>query len=340
MNRNTLLRTAAVLAAVALAGIAATMASARSSAVPAQTSSPTFQGPASQPFVGDKLSVSNGTWSGSPTKFSYQWDRCDPTGDRQNCVTISGATSQSYTVATADVNHTLHANVFATNAEGVGKADTKGSGVVAARGVPKNTVRPTSSGKALVGETLTVANGTWTGASTFSYQWQQCDQNGNNCADIDGATGKSYGVRANDVGRELLARVKVTNRLGSTTADTDRTVPVTATPAQTTTTVVTVAGNQAPTITFLSLKRVGNKLYARFRTCDDSRGTVRVTERDNKARALSYTRHFAVTCGTYARNWKLLPRFRSSKGRVVVTLRASDNHGKLSRLVSRGIVIH
>jgi len=339
MNRNTFSRVTVVIAALAVAAIVAATASARSSAVPAQTSSPTLQGQAAQPFVGDKLTVTNGTWSGSPTKFAYQWDRCDPTGDRQNCVPISGATAQSYTAATADINHTLHANVLATNADGTGKADTKGSGVVAARGTPKNSTRPTISGKTLVGETLTVDNGTWTGAVTFSYQWQQCDQNGNNCVDIDGATGRTYGVRSTDIGRELLARVKAANRFGSTTADTDHTVPVTVT-VQTTTTVVTVAGNQPPTITFVSLKRIGNKLYARFRTCDDSRGTVKVTERDNKARALSYTRHFAVTCGTYARNWTLLKRFRSSPGRVVVTLRASDSHGKLSRLVSRSIVIH
>jgi hypothetical protein len=339
MKRTRLPRLTAVLVALAVAGLVATTATARSSAVPAETSSPTLQGQVAQPFVGDKLTVSNGSWSGSPTKYAYQWDRCDPTGDRVNCVPISGATAQSYTAATADINHTLHANVLATNADGTGKADAKASGVVAARTSPKNSARPTISGKTVVGETLTVNNGTWTGVSTFSYQWQQCDQNGNNCVDIDGATGKTYGVRSTDTGRELLARVKAANRFGSTTADTDRTVPVTVT-VQTTTTVVTAAANQAPTITFLSLKRVGNKLYGRFRTCDDSRGTVKVTERDNKARALSYTRRFAVTCGTYARNWTLLPRFRSSPGRVVVTLRASDLKGKLSRIVSRGIVIH
>jgi hypothetical protein len=337
MKRNNLLRAAAVLVAVALAGIAATMASARSSAVPAQTSNPTLQGPADHPFVGDKLSTSNGGWSGSPTKFTYQWFRCDPTGDRQNCVAIAGATSQSYTVVTADIDHTLDANIFATNADGTGRADTKGSGVVAARGVPKNTARPTISGKALVGETLTVTNGTWTGASTFSYQWQQCDQNGNNCADIAGANGSTYGVRSTDIGHEILARVKATNRFGSTTADTDRTVPVTQT-VQTTTTVVTVPGNQPPTIAFLSLRRVGQRIYARFHACDDSRGAVRITERDTKARTLAYTRHFTVTCGTYARNWLLIKRFRT-KGRFVVTLRAVDGSGKVSRLVSRGITI-
>jgi hypothetical protein len=338
MKPNTLPRTLALLIAVAVAAIVATTASARRSAVPAQTASPTLQGQAAQPLVGDKLTVTNGTWSGSPTKFAYQWDRCDPTGDRQNCVPISGATLQSYTAAAADIDHTLHANVLATNAEGTGKADTKGSGVVAARSVPKNTARPTITGTPVVGNTLTASNGTWTGASTFSYQWQQCDQNGNNCVDIAGATGATYGVRSTDVGRELLARVKVSNRLGSTTADTDRTVPATQ-PVQSTTTVVkTVAGNQAPAISFLSLRRVGQRLYVRFHVCDDSAGGVGVTERDTKTHTLAYTRHFAGTCGTYARNWLLIKRFRSH-GRVVVTLRAVDKSGKPSRLVSRGITI-
>jgi len=255
-------------------------------------------------------------------------------------VPIPGATSQSYTATTSDVNHKLHANVLATNADGTGKADTTTSGVVSPRTAPKNTARPTISGSPSVGSTLTANNGTWTGATTFSYQWQRCDAQGNNCADISGATGKTYGVSSADVGNELRALVKASNRFGSTTADTDRTTPVTAT-TQTTTVVQTVAGNQAPTITFISLKKVRLKLYARFRVCDDSGTRVNVTERDNKARALSYTRHFSVTpitCGTYARSWVIIKRFRSH-GRLVVTLRAADQGGKLSRPVSRGVTI-
>lgn len=164
--------------------------------------------------------------------------------------------------------------------------------------------------------------------------------NGNNCVDIAGATGKTYGVRSADTGHEVLVLVKASNRFGSTTASSDRSVPVTVT-VQTTTTVVTVAGNQAPTLSFLSFKRAGLKLYARFRICDDSGTRVTVTERDNKARALTYTRRFVVTplsCGTYARHWALIKRFRSH-GRLVVTLRAQDRSGKLSRLVSRSVTI-
>ena len=342
MKRNLLIRACGAAVLVAAVGLIASTALASSSAVPAQTSSPTLQGPAAQPFVGDTLSTSNGTWSGSPTKYTYQWFRCDAAGDRQNCVAITGATAQSYKTTSADANHRLAANVFATNADGTGKANTAGSGVVAPAAPPTNSARPTISGSPVVGATLTVDDGTWVGASTFSYQWQQCDGNGNNCVDISGATGKTYGVRSSDVGRELRASVKAANRFGNRTENTDRTSPVTAV-TQTTTTVVTttVPGNKAPTISFLSLKRVGVKIYARFRVCDDSGTGITIIERDNKARTIAYARRFAVTpasCGTYARSWILIQRFRSP-GRLIVTLRAQDASGSLSRLVSKGVTV-
>jgi hypothetical protein len=187
-----------------------------------------------------------------------------------------------------------------------------------------------------------VSNGTWTGARTFSYQWQQCDAAGNNCVDIAGAHGNTYGVRLADVGHELRARVKAANKYGSTTADTDRTAQATSN-TQTSTTVVTttVAGNKSPTLAFLSLKRAGVQIYARFRVCDDSAGRVTVIERDTKARTVAYTRRFGVTplsCGTYARHWLLVKRFRT-RGHLVVTLRAQDASGRSSRLVSKGLGI-
>jgi hypothetical protein len=341
MGRNRFIRTCAgAVVAVALAGLTASGALARSSAAPSQTSSPTLSGHVAQPFVGDTLTTSNGTWSGSPTKFTYQWDRCDAVGDRQNCVPIAGANDQSYTATSADVNHRLHANVLATNADGTGKADTTASGVVAAAAPPVNRTRPSISGSPVVGSTLTANSGTWTGASTFSYQWQLCDSSGNNCVNIAGATGKTYGVRSSDVGHELLARVRAGNRFGATTADTDRTSQVTAT-SSTTVVTTTVAGNKAPTLSFISLRKVGVKIYARFRVCDDSDGRVTVIERDQKARTASATRRFAVTpisCGTYTRSWILLKRFRTH-GHLVVTLRAQDSSGVASRLVSKGLGI-
>jgi hypothetical protein len=341
MGRNRFIRSCAGAAvAVALAGLTASGALARSSAAPSQTSSPTLQGHVAQPFVGDTLTTSNGTWSGSPTKFTYQWDRCDAVGDRQNCVPIAGANDQAYTATSADVNHRLHANVLATNADGTGKADTTASGVVAAAAPPVNRTRPTISGSPVVGSTLTANSGTWTGASTFSYQWQLCDGSGNNCVNIAGATGKTYGVRSSDVGHELVARVRAANRFGATTVDTDRTSQVTAT-SSTTVVTTTVAGNTSPTLSFISLRKVGVKIYARFRVCDDSSSRVTVIERDNKAHTVAYTRRFSVSalpCATYTRSWTLVKRFRT-RGHLVVTLRAQDTSGASSRVVSKGLTI-
>lgn len=41
------------------------------------------------PTVGQTLSASTGTWTGNPTSFGYQWQRCDPAG--ANCADIAGA---------------------------------------------------------------------------------------------------------------------------------------------------------------------------------------------------------------------------------------------------------
>ena len=94
---------------------------------------------------------------------------------------------------------------------------------------PVNTTAPTISGTPRDGETLTAQEGTWTGSSpmTFTYQWQRCDANGLNCADIAGATGRTYLVQTPDVGNRLRVRVTATNSTGNSTANSQPTQPVT-----------------------------------------------------------------------------------------------------------------
>lgn len=60
--------------------------------------------------VGHALSVSNGTWSGSPTGFTYQW-----LSDGED---IAGATASSYTLVSGDVGHLIGCAVVATDAAG------------------------------------------------------------------------------------------------------------------------------------------------------------------------------------------------------------------------------
>ena len=333
-------------AAVALAGAAAAVAAAGAlAAAPTPKGAPQIEGNGDTPFVGDALTATNGLWSGAPTSYTYAWKRCDTLGDRRNCVAISGATAARYVVQKADVGHTLSVVVTAHSADGSASQDSKGTGIVSDKVAPKLYVRPQLSGDASVGSTLTGTAGTWAGATSFTMRWQQCDPTGAACTPISGATGRSYGVRTLDVGHTLRLQVTASNTYGTTKSVTPASAVVTAgTPSTSTSTTVvttTVAGNRPPTVAFLSLKRIGNRIYARFRICDDSSGRIRIVERDHKARQLAYTRRLAVSvgsCGVYARHWLLLSRYRKP-GRFVVTLRAEDRHGALSRLVSRGLTI-
>lgn len=94
---------------------------------------------------------------------------------------------------------------------------------------PTNTVAPTISGTPRDGETLTANEGTWTGDDpmTFAYQWQRCDANGVNCANLAGATGRTYAVQTSDVNNRLRVNVTATNVTGSSTASSQPTAPVT-----------------------------------------------------------------------------------------------------------------
>jgi hypothetical protein len=327
-----------VLALIIACGVAGSVAFARSAAAPSNTAAPQISGTAKE---GSTLTASDGTWSGAPTSFTYQWRRC--ASDGTACGSIVGATSKTYTVATADVGHTLRVVVTAANADGKTAATSAPTDVVDSKSGPVNSVRPSVSGSAVVGQTLTVSRGTWSPTPTsFSYQWQRCSSAGEDCLNVAGATASAYGVRSADVGHRMRALVTAHTATGRSTATSSNSAIVSDNSTTTTNVVTTtVRGNKAPTIVFISLRRVGVRVYARFRVCDDGLGRLTIIERDNKAGALAYQRKFRVTrtssCGTYTRNWIPAPRFRT-KGRYVVTLRAADTSGALSRIVSRSLV--
>ncbi len=214
---------------------------------------------------------------------------------------------------------------------------------IASADVPSNTNSPTISGTASVGGQLTASTGTWNGTvSSFSYQWQLCDSSGSGCAAIQDATAKIFGVRSSDAGHTLRVIVTATNSSGSASSTSAATSVVTnsstTTTMTTTTTTTTSAHNKAPTLSYVSLRRVGARVYARFHSCDDSTKAITVIETDHKTGQASYTRRFSVAgrpCGTHARTWLLAPRFRH--GHYISTLRAVDKAGASSRSVSRSL---
>lgn len=328
------------LSLFALAAVALVVVASASAAVPQNVSPPTVTGTARE---GSTLTASNGTWSNTPTSFTYQWQRC--ASDGRACGDITNAASKTYMLVTGDVGHAVRVVVTALNADGKASANSAPSDVVASKNGPTNTVKPTVSGSPVVGDTLTVSNGTWTPTpSSYSRQWQDCASDGTACLNIAGATGQTYGVRSVDVGHRLRALVTAHTSVGQATAASSTSgviTQTTVTTTQTTTSVVTTPAPKVPTVRFMSLRLIGTHVYARFRVCSQRPGTVKITERDQKARALPYTRHLAVrvgVCNTFARHWLLLSRFRSP-GRLLVTLRASHN-ALLSRLASRTLVIH
>lgn len=205
----------------------------------------------------------------------------------------------------------------------------------AAAAAPANTVRPSISGDAVVGGTLTVEVGTWSGSPTgYGYQWLQCTGAGAACTPVPGATGKSYGVRLGDAYSSLRVDVTAKNADGQTTTRSSKSDIVVPYEPEVT------PGNEAPSIRFLSLRRLGSRVYARFRVCDDAAKGVTVFERDAKVGRLAYVRKFSVVpdrCVTASRSWRPAPRFRT-KGRFVVTLRAVDKSRASSRFASRSLV--
>jgi hypothetical protein len=329
-------RAIALLGAVlAVAGIAASTALARESVAPTNTTAPSVSG---TPREGNTLTASDGIWSNAPTTFTYQWQQCNASG--AGCTDITGAITKPYTLKSSDVDHTVRVTVTATNADGQSSANSSATSIVSSANAPANTAPPTISGTPKVGEELTVSNGTWTGGvQSYSYQWQRCNSAGASCSDVTDATSRTYGVRTVDAGNTLRVQVTAKNASDSTTATSAQTAVVTATGGGTTTTTTTTSkGNHAPTISFISLNRVGIRAYVRFRTCDDSAQLITVIERDTKVRVSASLRRFSIAgrpCIIRSRNWILPARFRH--GRYTATLRAVDRSGASSPTVSRSL---
>ncbi len=201
---------------------------AASVAPPTNTGLPVLSGTAQ---VGQTVTGTNGTWSGGPTSFGYQWLRCDAAGAA--CAAIGSATGVSYLLAAADQGSTIRVRVTASNAGGPGAPATSAQTAVvvaAPPGIPVNTALPVVSGPAQVGQSLSATPGSWSNApSSFGYQWRRCNTSGAACADIGSATGVSYPLVAADQGSTIRVRVVASNGAGpSAPADSAQTAAVVA----------------------------------------------------------------------------------------------------------------
>ena len=121
-------------------------------------------------LVGQTVTASTGTWSASPAAaYAYQWQRCNRAG--AECSSISGATSATHALVTADTAKTLRVVVTGTNSTGTAEATSPASEPI--QGARSTEYAYDANGNI---ETITDANGNKT---KYTYNADnEADQNG------------------------------------------------------------------------------------------------------------------------------------------------------------------
>jgi hypothetical protein len=95
--------------------------------VPRNTDRPEIAG---TPTVGETLTADEGSWTGNPTSYTFQWQRCDA-DNIVACLNVAGATSKSYLLRVGDVGYRLRVRVTAHNARGATTAGSATTAVIA-----------------------------------------------------------------------------------------------------------------------------------------------------------------------------------------------------------------
>ena len=135
--------------------------------------------------------------------FSYQWLADD--------AEIEGATDSSYTLTDDEVGKTIKVKVsFSDNGDNEESLTSAATAQVTARPNSPATGEPTISGTAQAGQMLTANISAITDADgldnvSYSYQWLADD------ADIDGATGSTYTLTDDEVGKTIKVKVSFTD---------------------------------------------------------------------------------------------------------------------------------
>ena len=169
------------------------------------TARPTITGEAR---VGQELSASEGTWTGNPTSFAFQWQRCNI--DAITCLDVTGATGRTYGVRLADLGFRLRVQVVARKDGRSGTATSAPTAVVQPT-TPVTNARPT----------LRILKVTFLGAKVY-VRFRVCDDQPRNlgilvrrrglaCAQRSGASQPAFrparAVRTREAGYRLSGSV-------------------------------------------------------------------------------------------------------------------------------------
>jgi hypothetical protein len=180
--------------------------------------------------VGQTLSTSTGSWSGSPTGYAYQWQYSRDQG--ASWLNVTGATLSTFREDSTFQGTLVRARVTATNAAGSTTAASAAAGPIAATSttsVPVDTALPQVSGSLAVGQTLSTSTGSWSGSPTgYAYQWQYSRDQGASWLNVNGATLSTFREDSTFEGALVRARVTATNSAGSATAASAAAGPIAA----------------------------------------------------------------------------------------------------------------
>ena len=209
-------------------------------AIPSSLAVPVITGTAR---TGDRLTTSNGSWTGTPTSHTYQWMRsATSTGVYSE---IPASVGNSYVVTEFDVGYFIKAFVTATNNLGTSSAASSVATASVVDIAPTNTVLPVITGTVRTGETLTTSRGSWTSSpSIFTYRWKRANTAGGTYENIPSATDRTYELTDADIGKFIRVSVTATNGIGPSSAAssaatsvvidlTDSVVPTATTPVST-----------------------------------------------------------------------------------------------------------
>jgi len=198
--------------------------------------------------TGETLSVSTGSWTGTPTSYSYQWQRSLTSGGSYS--DIASATGNTYVASEFDVGYFIKVSVSATNGNGTSSAALSSATVAVVDIAPQNTAIPVVTGAARTGETLTASKGSWTSApnasTTYAYQWKRAITVGGTYNNIASATDRTYELTDADIDKFIKVSVIATNSIGASLASlssatsvvvdlNDSVVPTASTPVATAT---------------------------------------------------------------------------------------------------------
>ncbi len=192
--------------------------------------------------------TSPGTWSGSPAATSYavSWYRCSSAVPGASVTLASGCSSNAvatspasltgpwtYAFASADVGTYLVAAVSATNGFPSSAVYYSPSTAVVEPVAPRPTSYATLSGAAVVGGSVSVSAGTWSGLpapTVVGYAWYACTSNPSwsttgqastppalpsSCAVVGGATTSTFSPTSAQSGEWLIAQVEAANSAGT-----------------------------------------------------------------------------------------------------------------------------